>query len=204
MPEKTPDTSIVDKAVIFAVMKHANTNRKGTEIPYIVHPMEAAAIVAGVTNDREMIAAAVLHDTLEDTGTTSKELKKLFGERIMKLVEAESEKKQGSDSIDIPWEERKLETIRRLKKEGTEARKLALGDKLSNIRAIERDFAEKGDEFWDRFNQKDPKKQAWYYGNLAKVFHSDEELKDTHACREYVRLVDKVFGIDSLKGELAL
>ena len=69
MEEKKIDTGIVDKAIAFAVRKHSGTPRKGTKIPYIVHPMEAAAIVAGMTDDQELIAAALLHDTLEDTGT---------------------------------------------------------------------------------------------------------------------------------------
>jgi len=185
---------VVDRAIRFAVRKHAGTNRKGTGLPYIVHPMEAAAITAGLTGDREMIAAAVLHDTLEDTDTTKEVLERKFGKRVAELVLAESEDKMRGFPPDATWKERKQATIDRLKNASNGERMLALADKLSNIRAMERDLDEAGDELWDRFNQKDPKEHGWYYGSLADVFCSDDALRDTQACREYVRRVREVFG----------
>ncbi len=56
--------TLVDQAIIFAAKAHAGAVRKGSKVPYIVHPIEAAAIVAGMTDDPEVIAAAVLHDVL--------------------------------------------------------------------------------------------------------------------------------------------
>ena len=78
--------NLVSRAVIFAAAAHDGQVRKGTDIPYIVHPMEAAAIAAGLTNDPEVIAAAVLHDVVEDTGTTKNELEAEFGSRVAELV----------------------------------------------------------------------------------------------------------------------
>ena len=61
------DTSILDKAIVFAVKAHQGAERKGKGYPYIVHPMEAVSIAATMTNDQELLAAAALHDTVEDT-----------------------------------------------------------------------------------------------------------------------------------------
>ena len=58
--------TLLDKAIIFATKAHSGAKRKGTNVPYIVHPIEAAAIVSAMTDDQEIIAAAVLHDVLED------------------------------------------------------------------------------------------------------------------------------------------
>lgn len=192
------DTNLVDRAVKFAILKHSGDSRKGTKTPYIIHTMEAAAIVAGMTEDQELIAAAVLHDTLEDTDTTYDELKEAFGERVAKLVEEESEDKQKDRPAEETWLERKQATLDHLKEADHETRMLVLGDKLSNIRAVQRDLqacTEKGKPFWQRFHQKDPAMHGWYYGFIAGILSSDPELKDTQACREYVERVKDVFGL---------
>lgn len=79
--------------------------RKGSKIPYIYHPMEVALIVAQMTDDPEVIAAAYLHDVLEDTSVTPEELERTFGGRILSLVQEESEDKERT------WRERKASTI---------------------------------------------------------------------------------------------
>lgn len=69
-----------------------------------------------------------------------------------------------------------------------------MGDKLSNMRAIHRDFDELGDSLWERFNQKDPAQQAWYYRSLAKTLKLD--LGDTAAWQELLAHIEAVFGIN--------
>ena len=61
MPNNPLDTSLLDRAIIFAVKAHAGTERRGKGFPYIVHPMEAMEIVSTITSDQELLAAAVLH-----------------------------------------------------------------------------------------------------------------------------------------------
>ena len=68
---------------------------------------------------------------------------------------------------------------------------VCLGDKLSNIRSIQRDFNALGDELWQRFNQKDPAEHAWYYDTIADVLQVD--LGETDAWCEYRERVDAVF-----------
>ena len=191
------DTSVVDKAVVFAARMHSGDTRKGTKVPYIVHPMEAAAIVAGITEDQEMIAAALLHDTLEDTDAKASEIEELFGKRVLALVAEESEDKRENEPAKDTWEIRKQETLDSLEKEANhETNILVLGDKLSNMRAMQRDLKSQGEKLWERFNQKDPAKHGWYYREIARILGKDELLRDTQAYREYAEIVNAVFGTD--------
>ena len=87
------NTELLDRAIIFAVKAHAGTERRGKGFPYIVHPMEAMEIVATMTPDQELLAAAALHDTVEDTDVTLEEIRENFGERVAMLVAHECEYK---------------------------------------------------------------------------------------------------------------
>ena len=93
------DTSLFDKAAAFAIAAHGGTERRGKGTPYVIHPMEAAAIVASITNDPEMLAAAVLHDVVEDTAVTADELRQAFGDRVTRLVLHDT----ASDSATLGW-----------------------------------------------------------------------------------------------------
>ncbi len=184
---------LLNEAIIYAVEKHDGKNRKGTSIPYIVHPLEAMAIVSSITKDEELMAAAVLHDTVEDTDATVEEIETKFGAKVAKLVASESENKREELPESETWKQRKEETIAHLKFADLETRIVCLGDKLSNIRAIERDYEKLGEEFWNRFNIKDKKEHGWYYSSLSYIFEQDPTLKDTNACREYAERVYRVF-----------
>ena len=103
---------MINKAIAFAVKAHEGQPRKGTEIPYIFHPLEVGMIVSRITDDEEVIAAAVLHDTVEDCdAVTLDDIRREFGDRVARIVGLESEDKDKS------WEERKAATVRSLKKE---------------------------------------------------------------------------------------
>ena len=183
--------SLMDRAIIFATRAHSGTYRKGTSIPYIVHPIEAAAIVSTMTADPDMIAAAVLHDVVEDTDATVEEISFFFNEHIARLVEAESENKRKDLPPQETWMVRKMETLEFLRtKADREAKILALADKLSNMRAIHRDQNTVGDKLWERFNEKDKSKHGWMYRQVANAL---SELSDTFAWQEYDELVRKTF-----------
>lgn len=183
--------SLMDRAIVFATRAHSGTYRKGTSIPYIVHPIEAAAIVSTMTDDPDMIAAAVLHDVVEDTDATLEEIRFFFNDRIADLVDAESEDKRKDLPPQETWMMRKMETLEFLKQEADrDAKILALADKLSNMRAIHRDQNTVGDRLWERFNEKRKEKHAWMYRQVAEAL---SELKDTFAWQEYDDLVRKTF-----------
>ena len=191
MANRPLDTTLLDRAIVFAVRAHAGTERRGKGFPYIVHPMEAVEIVATMTPDQELLAAAALHDTVEDTDITIEQIRTEFGERVASFVAAESdEPHQRPDSVEN-WRARKQAAIDRLAHASRDAKIVALGDKLSNMRAIARDYAEQGDRLWDLFHAKDPKDHEWHYRGLADAL---SELRDTFAYKEFEYLIHQVFG----------
>jgi len=191
MANKSIDTSLLDRAIIYAVKAHAGIERRGKGFPYIVHPMEAVEIVATMTPDQELLSAAVLHDVVEDTPVTVEDLRAEFGDRIATLVEQESDKFVEGVSEADSWHDRKQAAIDRLAAAPKDAKMVALGDKLSNMRAIWRDWLEKGDAIWSIFHVTDPAEHEWHYRGLAD---SLRELDDTIAFKEFEHLINKVFG----------
>ena len=190
MANKPLDTELLDRAIIFAVRAHAGTERRGKGFPYIVHPMEAVEIVATMTADQELLAAAALHDTVEDTDVTVEDIRREFGDRIANLVASESDTFEEGVSEEDSWHSRKRAAIERLANASHDAKIVALGDKLSNMRAIARDYAVQGESFWNIFHAKDPKDHEWHYRGLAE---SLKELSDTFAYKEFESLINKVF-----------
>lgn len=190
MANRPLDTSLLDRAIIFAVRAHAGTERRGKGFPYIVHPMEAVEIVATMTSDQELLAAAALHDTVEDTDVTIEQIRDEFGDRIASLVASESDTFEAGVSEEQSWHDRKQAAIDRLARASHDAKIVALGDKLSNMRAIARDYAQQGDALWKLFHAKAPKDHEWHYRGLAA---SLSELSDTFAYREFWQLINQVF-----------
>ena len=191
MANKPLDTTLLDRAIVFAVRAHAGTERRGKGFPYIVHPMEALEIVATMTRNQELLAAAVLHDTVEDTGVTIEQIRTGFGDLIASLVASESDTMPEGVSEEDSWHARKQDAIERLKRASLDAKIVALGDKLSNMRAIARDYALQGDNVWQLFHVRDKAEHEWHYRGLAD---SLRELEDTFAFQEFQRLIDEVFG----------
>ncbi len=190
MANKYIDTDLLDRAIIFAVKAHHNSERRGKGFPYIVHPMEAVEIVATITPDQELLAAAALHDTIEDTEVTYDQIREAFGERIADLVHAESDEMPEGKSEEDSWHDRKQAAIDRLAAASYDAKIVAMGDKLSNMRAIWRDYRTKGDALWQIFHVKEKASHEWHYRGLAA---SLSELSDTFAYQEFVRLIEEVF-----------
>ena len=106
-------------------------------------------------------------------------------------MEEESDKFTPGVSEEDSWHQRKQAAIDRLAAASHDAKIVALGDKLSNMRAISRDYSVMGDALWNIFHAKDPKDHEWHYRGLAK---SLEELRDTFAYQEFERLINQVFG----------
>ena len=190
MANKPLNTAILDRAIMFAVKAHTGTERRGKGYPYIIHPMEAVEIVATMTKDQELLAAAILHDTVEDTNVTIDQIRDEFGDRVADLVASESDEMPVGVSEEDSWHARKQAAIDRLSKASREAKIVAMGDKLSNMRAIARDYAEQGDKLWNLFHVKDRKDHEWHYRGLADAL---KELDGTYAYQEFVKLINQVF-----------
>ena len=192
MANKYLDSSLLDKAICFAVRAHQNTERRGKGFPYIVHPLEAVSIVATITPDQELLAAAALHDVLEDTDITLDDLRRAFGERVAMLVEKESDKFVEGVSEADSWRDRKQAAIDRIAEAPYDAKIVAMGDKLSNMRAIARDYDELGDKLWERFHAPGGRADhEWHYRGLAQSLST---LAGTHAFSEFTAHIEHVFG----------
>ena len=187
--EKKMDTTLLDRAIRFAVAAHSGVERRGKGFPYIVHPMEAMAIAATMTPDQEILAAAALHDVVEDTDVTLEDLRAQFGDRVAQLVDTESD--HFKDEQD--WRTRKEDSLKRLREASRDEKIVALGDKLSNMRAIARDYTSEGEVFWDRFRVKEKSVHGWRYHALLDAF---TDLSDTYAYQEFDFLVNRIFPAD--------
>ena len=122
--------TLILKAAQFAALKHKSQSRKGSDkLPYIIHPISVALIIAevGGVDEPEILAAALLHDTIEDTDTTPEELTSVFGKRVCRLV------KEVSDDKSLEKAERKKLQIEHAARLSPEAVIIKLGDKISNV-----------------------------------------------------------------------
>jgi myo-inositol-1(or 4)-monophosphatase len=185
---KPLDTQLFDKALKFATDAHSGTERRGKGFPYIIHPMEAVAIVATITSDQELLAAAILHDTVEDTDATFEQIRELFGERVATLVHHETAPLPSN----APWRTRKQSQVDLIASAPRDSKIVAIGDKLSNLRAIASDFKQIGDELWKRFSAPNGMEDvAWYYRKLSVAL---SDLDGTLPYQEFLKLLEETFG----------
>lgn len=187
---KKVQTDLIEKAYQFAAMAHKGTYRKGTRIPYISHLMETAQIVSTMSKDEDVIAAALLHDVVEDTIYTIGDIQREFGDRIAGFVAAESEDKMTHLPASETWYIRKKNFLDHIQEQCREVQLIALSDKLSNMRSTARDYKEIGDKLWERFHQKDKELHKWYYLGVGDRLSHLSNLKPW---KEYKRLCAKVF-----------
>lgn len=182
---------MIDKAITFAASAHEGMYRKGNKQPYIFHPLEVLSLVSMMTMDDDILCGAILHDTVEDTDVTIEDIRREFNDRIAELVSYESENKRGNVNKADTWLERKQEAIDVIKNlDDIGAKMICLADKVSNLRSVHLGLLQDGDEFWNNFNQKDPKMHYWHYNELKKALF---DLKDYAVYKEFCFLIDAVF-----------
>ena len=177
------------EALKLAFAKHAGQCRKGTDFPYIVHPLSVMRFLLleqandpGITD--EVVIAGILHDAVEDTDTTLDEIEELFGSEVRRLVgtASEPEELKKDPNQKETWKKRKLHTIKHLQTLDKPAKILSCCDKLDNARSMNDDYALVGDELWERFNA--PKEDIfWYYQECLKAYRNGESIENTRVCR---------------------
>ncbi|MCD8381989.1 MAG: HD domain-containing protein [Clostridiales bacterium] len=183
--------TILEEAISFAVQAHSGAVRKGSTVPYILHPLEAAAIASTMTEEQTVLAAAVLHDVVEDTPCTLEELEARFGPCVASLVAAETEDKRPGQAPESTWRIRKEEAICRLRQEPRrEVKIIAMGDKLSNLRAMYQVLSREGNSLWTRFHQQDPLAHCWCYREVGAALDC---LRDYPAWQEYWYLYQQIW-----------
>ena len=127
------DLQLLVRALNFAAQKHTRQRRKdAAESPYINHPNSLIDVLAnevGIT-EIDVLAAAALHDTIEDTETTPEQLRAMFGERITGIV------LEVTDDKDLPSHVRKRLQIDHAHKKSREAALVKFADKICNLRDV--------------------------------------------------------------------
>ncbi|MBP3856797.1 MAG: HD domain-containing protein [Ruminiclostridium sp.] len=184
--------NLLEEAIIYSTIMHQGKLRKINNSPYILHPLEVAQILSGMTDDMEIIAAGVLHDIVEDTDGTLKEIEKRFGKRVAVLVDSETEKEYAGEDRAATWKRRKEESLEKLKT-GTDigVKMLWLADKLSNMRSLAGSYGEMGEKIWEHLHQKDPEIHKWYYKTIAE--YVEMELNKTGAYKEYIDRINYIW-----------
>lgn len=154
------------KAVDFATAAHSGQFRKGTTIPYVVHPLSVAKRLSRVGIHEDVVVAGILHDVVEDTDTTFADIERDFGARVAELVAGVSDKDKSES-----WESRKSDALAKVKDtEDLDLLTLKCADKLDNLSDILADYRQHGEELWQRF-KRGKKAQAWYYQSIAQVMN---------------------------------
>ena len=163
---------MLEQAVQFAMDAHKGAVRKGSGRPYILHSLETLTILASMDADVHLMAAGVLHDTVEDTRATALDLYDRFGVDVATLVGSNTEDKGRI------WYMRKLTTVTRLPDAGRREKMLAMADAVANLREMAVDAERIGEAFWQRFNA--PKEwQSWYYSKLADALEEMQQYSET-------------------------
>jgi len=195
------DLDRISRAVSFAARAHKDEFRKGSSVPYIVHPLDVLSVLLKNGASEDLAIAGVLHDVLEDTPVTREDIRKNFGGTVVRLVEAASESEKltrgiPNDQKKKTWKLRKTERIEKTKNSGRELRLLFCADKLANIRDLICDVREEGDGVWSKFNAS-REDEEWYYREMASALISGQEKSSIAGTSAYVELVDcirQVFG----------
>lgn len=180
---------LIESALIFAARAHAGQKRKSTNVPYIVHPVSVMLLLMEHgEHDAELLTAALLHDTVEDTGVTLEQVRAEFGEAVAAIVAGCSEPAKHDHS----WEERKRHTIAALPTAPRAVQLVSAADKLHNLLSMVTDHATQGEGLWSRFNR-GRDSIAWYYRSVADSL-SQGGLRDHSLMRDLNETVQQFFG----------
>lgn len=157
-------SELYEQALRFAMEHHGDQKRKGSEVPYATHLVHVAHILTRHGFPDEVVAAALLHDVIEDTPVEVEELEAAFGPGITAWVLDVTEDKTIRDRT-----ERKAHTLALLEKAPPESRAIKAADVLHNVTTTKQDLQAEGPEIWDRFNVPRDRKLRYYHDVLATL-----------------------------------
>jgi (p)ppGpp synthase/HD superfamily hydrolase len=182
---------MIFEALEFAVAAHQGQVRKGSVVPYAVHPVAAARTLMQIGCPEHVVVAAFLHDVIEDTRITGDEIRKRFGGRVAELVVGATEAQRWAS-----WETRKKHTLDRLRSTGDEELLLvSIADKLDNISSLRVDLDMEGEAVWERF-KRGRDEQRWYYRSLEEIFTARLDREPAaRLARRFRAEVQAVFGL---------
>ena len=192
-------TPQIKKAIQFAARKHHGQLRISSTpdapLPYVTHLFSVALLVAEDGAHDNVVTAALLHDTLEDTGTTREEIVATFNDRVAELVESVSEIKE-KDGKRIEWEEVKANYLTLIEKIDTDALLIAIADKVDNVESRIEEFEKEGDAFLSRWKRPNAD-YLWFYGEALRV--AQARLPDHPLTKRYAEAHAKQLSVFSGK-----
>ena len=161
------------QAIYFATLKHLGQNRKDRKTPYISHPLAVGLILSRVTSDKDIIIAGILHDVIEDTETTEKEIQELFGTKVAKMVMDCSEKDKSKS-----WKDRKQRVLDNVKYLSESSALVKSADSLHNMYELKLKTQELGLSYFDNFNASAIDKMVYERKKIKnfKRYHKDNPL----------------------------
>ncbi len=161
---------MINEAIKLAVQAHKGQLRKGTNIPYIVHPMRVMERLLHAGYSEEVACAGVLHDVIEDGDVSLSQLENQFGKRIAELVDAATEVETEGPRDSTTWKQRKEHKIESFEAlEDAEAIAIIVADKLDNLSDIVKDHKKYDYKLWDRFNASF-EDISWFYTTLRNQY----------------------------------
>ncbi len=188
-PVTDTDTPELLRAYAYAAKAHAGQMRKGTPLPYLTHIITTMKYAKLLTDDVEILIAAALHDTVEDTWVTLDMVCKEFGDKVAWYLNEETENKRASLPASETWEIRKQENIKHIHQATKEVKMLFLADKTANAESLVRELHQDGEILWTKFNQKDKKRHAWYYRECANALWEFADTEVYRLLREYIHVL---------------
>lgn len=174
------------RAINTAAWAHRGHVRKGTDIPYVSHVFGVMHLVSQVTDDEDVLIAALFHDILEDVPETYsvERMADEFGARVVELVRGVTK-----NSALSSWQERSDAYLAHLRRADEGSVLVSAADKLHNLLSIHADLDEIGDELWERFNS-GKERQLWWYRSVAEVVQ--ERLPGNALGQELSRQVERL------------
>ncbi|MBS3783073.1 MAG: bifunctional (p)ppGpp synthetase/guanosine-3',5'-bis(diphosphate) 3'-pyrophosphohydrolase [Anaerolineae bacterium] len=157
-----------EQALRMAVVAHNGQKRKGSGLPYIIHPIHVSVILLRHGFSTEAATAGLLHDIVEDQGYELGEITERFGARVAEIVEALSERKRDAQGKKRPWKVRKREGLQKIQQANRQAVAVKAADALHNAESFVEDLRREGPRIWQHFN-KGPEPQLGYYREIVEI-----------------------------------
>lgn len=163
-------TERLDRAIKKAAWAHeqAVQHRKGTDIPYIIHPFAVMLVASNVTDDEDILIACLMHDVLEDVSSdiySQQQMQHDFGDRVVTIVKGVTKDESQPD-----WRSVSNAYLDHLRNHASnESVIVAASDKIHNLLSVLSDHKSIGDELWQRFTTKSATDQLWWYQSVLDV-----------------------------------
>lgn len=162
---ESPISLRIQSALAITLKIHEGQKRKGdNKTPYAVHPISVALLLMHYLCSEDAVIAGLLHDALEDTDFSPKQIKNNFGAKVLKLVQEVSDKRPND-----PWGTRKNAYLKHLKKASKDACLIACADKINNLTSMMEAYRKQGNSLWKRFNASKEEKLSFYEGVYTAI-----------------------------------